>query len=141
MIKEILFRGKKTDNGEVVEGYYGIKGKGTDLEKHFIMTNEFQHNVTIPFFYFFDNEVIPESVEQYSHTAKNGERIFKPIFSTPKSRADKMREMKEGDVMTFDRNLYGSIRAHCSAINKNRKSKLKTKLSNDGTKIHVIVKG
>ena len=132
MKKEILFRGTRTDNGEVVEGYYVIDPQ--NMVRIYLQPFEGCSSNT----YYF---VIPESVEQYSHVTQNGERIFKPIFSAPKSRADKMREMKEGDVMTFDRSLYGSIRAHCSAINKNRKSKLKTKLSNDGTKIHVIANG
>lgn len=129
MKKEILFRGTRTDNGEVVEGYYVIDPQ--NRVRIYLPPFEGCSSNT----YYF---VIPESVEQYSHVTQTGERIFKPIFYSPKSRADKMREMKEGDVMTFDRSLYGSIRAHCSVINKNRESKLKTKLSDDGMKIYVI---
>ena len=117
--KTILFRGQRADNGEVVEGYYGIKGEGTDLEKHFIMTNELQPNVTIPFFYFFDNEVIPESVSQYHHTTGKGERIFLPIFYEETTGiVSKLTQLNLGDSVEINSDSFPAIRVQCSVINK-----------------------
>ena len=74
MNREIIFRGKRVDNGEWVEGYYGVLGKGTDLEKHMIMVSTFTDGM----FYFTDVEVEKETVGQYTGLKdKNGlNKIF-----------------------------------------------------------------
>lgn len=73
--REILFKGIDLE-GEWVEGYYGIKGKGTDLEKHFIMKSTLS-NSSIPSFYFTDVEIIPETASQYTGLKdKEGNMIF-----------------------------------------------------------------
>lgn len=74
---EVLFRAKRLDNGEWIEGYYASKGKGTDLEKHFIVSSTFDSNTNAYPFYFTDIEVDPKTVCQYTGlTDKNGRKIF-----------------------------------------------------------------
>ena len=63
MKREILFRGKRVDNGEWVEGFYVNKNK----DKHQIVTN----NDIWPIL------VIPETVGQFTGlTDKNGSNVF-----------------------------------------------------------------
>ena len=68
-MREILFRGKRLDNGEWVEGYYARKGADEESYKHNICVSNFhsdyQSNLLYPF-YFVDYEVDPESVGQYT---------------------------------------------------------------------------
>ena len=65
-MREILFRGKRTDNGEWIEGYAAMSG-GTFI----ICDNGLTYGGFIVY------EVIPETVGQYTGlTHKNGVRIF-----------------------------------------------------------------
>lgn len=78
-MREILFRGKRCDNGEWVEGYYARKGVDKDTFKHFICVMVFNANGNTynSMFYLTDIEVIPETVGQYTGlTDKNGTKIF-----------------------------------------------------------------
>lgn len=79
MMREILFRAKRIDNGEWVEGYYGIKGKGTDIENHYIMVPTFQSSIVNCDYmcYFTDVYIDPETLCQYTGlNDKNGNRIW-----------------------------------------------------------------
>ena len=65
-MREILFRGKRTDNGEWIEGYAAMSG-GTFI----ICDNGLTYGGFIVY------EVIPETVGQFTGlTDKNGKRIF-----------------------------------------------------------------
>lgn len=75
-MREILFRGKRIDNGEWVEGVYYKQTEyyGTYCEKYFIITSteSLEHDQVLEYY-----EVIPETVGQYTGlTDKNGKRIF-----------------------------------------------------------------
>lgn len=78
----ILFRGK-TLTGEWVEGYYGIKGQGTDIETHCIIQSEFNAQLSGYPFYFIDIEVNPDTVGQFTGER---DRIGKHIFEGDKFR-------------------------------------------------------
>ena len=65
-IREVIFRGKRTDNGEWIEGYAAMSG-GTFI----ICDNGLTYGGFIVY------EVIPETVGQYTGlTDKNGKKIF-----------------------------------------------------------------
>lgn len=66
-MREILFRGKRVDNGEWIEGFYAKSG-----DTHFILIDN-----GFAFGYVKMKEVIPETVGQYTGlTDKNGNKIF-----------------------------------------------------------------
>ena len=67
MNREILFRGKRVDNGEWIEGFYAVSGDKT----YIIIDND------VAVGYVKMKEVLPETVGQYTGlTDKNGTKIF-----------------------------------------------------------------
>lgn len=82
-MREILFKAKVKNWKQLpkeewwVEGYYGIKGKGTELEEHFIICSTFSPILSTYPFYFTDIQIDPETLCQYTGlTDKNGRKIW-----------------------------------------------------------------
>lgn len=75
-MREILFRGKRVDNGEWVEGFYAVKGEAyRQPEQYCICVSTLSHDCESS--YFTDVEVWPETVGQYTGlTDRNGKKIF-----------------------------------------------------------------
>ena len=78
-MREILFRAKRIGDGEWVEGYYAMMGKG-NLIRHYIVQNcaltglfeDPEDNM-----YFNDIEIDPETIGQYTgKTDEDGKKIF-----------------------------------------------------------------
>jgi len=68
-LREILFRGKRMDNGEWVEGYYASIGK-----YHYILTGRLE---LVPYLGFEHFLVNPDTVGQFTGlTDENGVKIF-----------------------------------------------------------------
>lgn len=71
-----VFRGKRKDNGEWIEGnlYHQTEFYGEPVDWWYIITN---HDVLADAFLLEAHEVEPDSVEEYTRrTAKSGKRIF-----------------------------------------------------------------
>lgn len=82
-MREIIFKAKVKNWKQLpkeewwVEGYYGIKGKGTELEEHFIICSTFSPILSTYPFYFTDIQIDPETLCQYTGlTDKNGNKIW-----------------------------------------------------------------
>lgn len=77
---EILFRGKRVDNGEWVEGYYAPIG-----EYHYILTGRL---ALVPYLGFEHFLVNPETVGRFSGlTDRNGVKIFEGDIVHVKARS------------------------------------------------------
>lgn len=76
-MREILFRGKRVDNGEWVEGYLILKGNQTFISSFPYFVGKVHETSWLEFCFGGFIEVIPETVGQFTGlTDKNGKKIF-----------------------------------------------------------------
>lgn len=110
--REILFKAKRKDNGEWVEGYYAKLGYGNNT-KHFIIQNvSLQEDIS----YFEDIEIDIDTLCQYTGlTDKSGNRIWEnDIVELPDENVyfkcewekDTARFVLNGDRFTVDFDDY-----------------------------------
>ena len=108
-MREILFRGKRIDNGKWVYGFYGFKPNGAGVDENFVMEVTVNTSSDSVFTYFTDVLVIPETVGQYTGLDdKNGQKIFGGDIVMVNGDADDCGEVLwDEDDLCYEINING----------------------------------
>lgn len=103
--REILFRGKRTDNGEWVEGYYTLYANNRGVHPCILTGTE--QGCVIPVF------VIPETVGQFTGlTDRKGKKIFEDDIAMFDGSDIVYIGFVDGVYRLFNKNGYYTVSVH-----------------------------
>lgn len=111
-MRTILFRGKRVDNGELVEGYLIVKEK-----QYFIIQDSWREPVLTMCMLVDDNEVIPETVGQFTGLKdRNGKMIFEGDIIGDDYDGGKHMSIVKFGTGTWDSGYYRYVGFYCDRV-------------------------